>query len=1107
MYRNAIYNSNEQAIKLFTWDEDGKRVLNTVSCTPYLYVDDPRGEKTSIFGTKVRKKSFNTAYDRYKFVTSSGIKRLYENLPAEQQYLIDTFCNVNETPEFTKLPLKITYIDIETYSVGSFPNIDDPTHVVNVITCYDTLNKQYFTFGLKPYINKSDNVTYIHCKTERELFTKFIEYLADDYPDVLTGWNCLEENQHIWLKDRIIKIKDLSNNYESKPLKTHGICINNFMNTGNKDEYKLTTEHGDQIRCSIDHKFMVYTLEKGKYSCYNVLTKNLQTLSVKEIIKLQDTHYVYFTKYLNNNKNKDLTYRDLIENSERLKKYIVSTNLNVYTFNFTKTKRINSSFDINIDEIISPDILKLLGFIFTDGTFSKTENTFRYTNKYKNVVDSYTEIYNKEHNTDLSLSLECNTVFNGKEFQAYSKQVHNNNKLGILFEIIYNESLTKQPNIELISRLSYNQFMLFLSGMIDGDGSITADAVLLCNYDCVKYSFLNDLQELLLWNGIQSSVNTDTTILRIAANTLNKQHIETLNLFQQERKTRLSQLNYRQIKNTASNNISWYSKDDKVVVRLKPVLKTGNNVQMYDITTETHTFLCKGIHTHNCSGFDIPYIVNRCERILSEEYVNMLSPLGKVHYRTFMGKFGREQKRYFLDGISVIDYLDIYRRFCLKLRESYKLDAIGELELGQRKIDYGDIDLATLSDTNWQTFVDYNIQDVNLVIKLEEKLQYISLLRMLSVVGLTTLEGAMGTLSVINGALAIKARARGEIISTFIRSEKPGQNPGAYVATPKKGFKTSVVSFDANSLYPNVMISLNLSPETKIGKIEKTNTGNINIYHVSGKCFELSPAAFSTYIKQEQCAVTKAGFLFSQKKRGIIPEFLDYYYNERVLVKELLFKAKTQLSTTPKNTPAYTELQYEVERLNTKQMVIKVLVNSCYGYMGNKQAPIGDDDIASSVTLTGQAIIKQAGKILQDYLKINFNVLDEKVLDESWVYSDTDSYTGDTQIVTNRGTFDAAALWDEFISTSVNLTTFGHEVQKINDLNVLSYDKTEDTIKFRKVKNLIRHKVTKGKYKITVNNKNITMTEDHGCIVIRNGDLVRVSAKEIQKGDKMIVRR
>ena len=581
MYRNAIYNSSEQAIKLFTWDEDGKRVLNTVSCTPYLYVDDPRGEKTSIFGTKVRKKSFNTAYDRYKFVTSSGIKRLYENLPAEQQYLIDTFCNVNETPEFTKLPLKITYIDIETYSVGSFPNIDDPTHVVNVITCYDTLNKQYFTFGLKPYVNKADNVTYVHCKTERELFTKFIAYLVDDYPDVITGWNI--------------------------------------------------------------------------------------------------------------------------------------------------------------------------------------------------------------------------------------------------------------------------------------------------------------------------------------------------------------------------------------------------------------------------TGFDIPYIVNRCERILGEEHVNMLSPLGKVHYRTFMGKFGREQKRYFLDGISVIDYLDIYRRFCLKLRESYKLDAIGELELGQRKIDYGDIDLATLSDTNWQTFVDYNIQDVNLVIKLEDKLQYISLLRMLSVVGLTTLEGAMGTLSVINGALAIKARARGEIISTFIRSEKPGQNPGAYVATPKKGFKTSVVSFDANSLYPNVMISLNLSPETKIGKIEKTNNGNINIYHVSGKCFELSPTAFSTYIKQEQCAVTKAGFLFSQKKRGIIPEFLDYYYNERVLVKELLFKAKTQLSNTPKNTPAYTELQYEVERLNTKQMVIKVLVNSCYGYMGNKQAPIGDDDIASSVTLTGQAIIKQAGKILQDYLKINFNVLDEKILDESWVYSDTDS--------------------------------------------------------------------------------------------------------------------
>jgi DNA polymerase elongation subunit (family B) len=581
MYRNAVYNGRDQSVNLFTWDNEGKRVMHTVSFNPYLYVEDYGGDKTTIYGTKAKKRIFNTAYDRNKFVNDSGIKRIYENLPASQQYLIDTFWTENEKTEFSQHQLKVTFIDIETYSVDTFPDIEDPTHTVNVITCYDTFSKKFHTFGLKPYTGEAKNVIYKHCKDERELFKQFLSYLEADYPDVLSGWN--------------------------------------------------------------------------------------------------------------------------------------------------------------------------------------------------------------------------------SEF------------------------------------------------------------------------------------------------------------------------------------------------------------------------------------------FDIPYIIARCERILGEEYVKQLSPLRNVYFRSIKGKFGRDQKRYYIDGMSSIDYLDIYRRFCLKLRESYKLDAIAEIELGENKVDYGDMDLATLADTDWNRFIDYNIQDVNLLVKLEEKLQYISLLRMLSYVGLTTLEGAMGTISVINGALTIRSRKRGEVLSTFVRKEGTGKNPGAYVAEPKNGFKTNIVSFDANSLYPNVMISLNLSPETKIGRVEKNHDGNVTVYHVSGKSVELTPEKFSAYMKAERCSLTKAGFLFSQKKKGIIPEFLDYYYQERVEIKGRLFDAKKELAKMSKKDKEYKELQYEVERLNTKQMVIKILVNSCYGYMGNKQAPIGDDDIASSVTLTGQAVIKEAGRLLQQYLRENFNITDESSLDESWVYSDTDS--------------------------------------------------------------------------------------------------------------------
>ena len=580
-YRNCVYNSRNQSVKLFTWDEDGKRIQCDVSVSPYLYIEDNAGDKTTIFGTKAKKKIFNNVYERNKFIQDSGIKRVYENLPAVQQYLIDTFWTENEKPGFAKNELKVTFIDIETYSVDGFPDTDNPDHTVNVITCYDNFSKNFHTFGLKPYEGTNKSIVYTHCKNERDLFIKFIEYIEQDYPDVLSGWN--------------------------------------------------------------------------------------------------------------------------------------------------------------------------------------------------------------------------------SEF------------------------------------------------------------------------------------------------------------------------------------------------------------------------------------------FDIPYIINRCERILGQEYVNRLSPTGNVYFREVMGKFGRQQKRYYIEGIACIDYLDIYRRFCLKLRESYKLDAIGEIELGERKVDYGNMNLSTLADTDWTTFVDYNVQDVNLLVRLEDKLQYIVLLRMLSYVGLTTLEGAMGTISVINGALTIRARKRKEVLSTFIRNQGTGKNPGAYVAEPKSGFKNNIVSFDANSLYPNVMISLNLSPETKVGRVEKNSNGNINIYHVSGQCIELTPDKFATFIKTEECSLTKANFLFTQKKKGIIPEFLDYYYNERVKIREELFKVKQKLASLKKDDADYTSLKYEVERLNTKQMVIKILINSAYGYMGNKQAPIGDDDIASSVTLTGQAIIKQAGKLLQEYLNTKFNVTDESILDESWVYSDTDS--------------------------------------------------------------------------------------------------------------------
>lgn len=174
---------------------------------------------------------------------------------------------------------------------------------------------------------------------------------------------------------------------------------------------------------------------------------------------------------------------------------------------------------------------------------------------------------------------------------------------------------------------------------------------------------------------------------------------------------------------------------------------------------------------------------------------------------------------------------------------------------------------------------------------------------------------------------------------------------------------------------------------------------------------------------------------------------------------------------------------------------------------GNKNAPIGDDDIASSVTLSGQAVIKQSNVIIRNFVKMKTGLSDEEIMKKDpIIYNDTDSVTYQTVTDTNIGKLcigDLYNLYDK--QCNKQYSVWGHEIIPTTNLHVWSYDKTCNTNKFRKVKNLIRHKVSKEKYKITVGDKEVTMTGDHGCLVKRDGKLVRVKASEIKIGETMII--
>ena len=372
-------------------------------------------------------------------------------------------------------------------------------------------------------------------------------------------------------------------------------------------------------------------------------------------------------------------------------------------------------------------------------------------------------------------------------------------------------------------------------------------------------------------------------------------------------------------------------------------------------------------------GFDAPYIINRIKRVLGENHAKRLSPVGAIFEKQFMGSFGKPTTKWVIYGISCLDYMELYKKFTIEKRESYKLDFIAEIEVGMNKVKYKYGNLTTLADEDWHTFVDYNIVDVDLLVHLDNKLNYIQLTRKLAYTGLTPLEAALGTLSVVTGCIALKASEEGRVIPTF-EDELDGDIEGGYVREPIRGLHDSIVSFDANSLYPNTMITLNLSPETKLGKIvEKTDT-EVRILSITGKEYSLSPEKFIQFIKSEQVAISRANVMFTQKKRGLVPQIIEKLYNERVELKKELKVAKKHLSTSAKGSDDYNKWKSAADHLNVSQHTIKILINSMYGYWGNRFSPLGDTDLARSITLTGQAVAKEAAAISERFVRDVYKV-------------------------------------------------------------------------------------------------------------------------------------
>jgi len=294
----------------------------------------------------------------------------------------------------------------------------------------------------------------------------------------------------------------------------------------------------------------------------------------------------------------------------------------------------------------------------------------------------------------------------------------------------------------------------------------------------------------------------------------------------------------------------------------------------------------------NVRFFDIPYLVNRCKKILDDKEVKNLSPWGIIK-ESFVNSHGEDKLVYDLVGISILDYYELYKTFTYVNQESYKLDHIAYIELGERKLSYSEYDnMSDFYKKNFQKFIEYNIKDVELVERLEEKLKLIELAVALAYSAGVNYNDVFSQVRTWDVIIYNYLKQRGIIIPPKKNNIKDEQYAGAYVKEPLVGMHNWVVSYDVNSLYPSLIIHYNISPETLQhknfkGKISINDILNKNKNTETFKCFDVA--------KDMNCSIAANGTLYTNEKQGFLPELMDNMYKERKQFKDKMIKSKKEL--------------------------------------------------------------------------------------------------------------------------------------------------------------------------------------------------------------------
>lgn len=427
----------------------------------------------------------------------------------------------------------------------------------------------------------------------------------------------------------------------------------------------------------------------------------------------------------------------------------------------------------------------------------------------------------------------------------------------------------------------------------------------------------------------------------------------------------------------------------------------------------------------NSEGYDIPYMVNRVTRVMSKDDTRKFCLMGQLPKPRTYERFGKEETTYDLVGRIHMDYLQLYKKYNYESRHSYKLDFIGEMEVGENKTQYeGTLD--QLYNKDWFKFLEYNRQDTMLLVKIHNKLKFLDLANALAHENTVLLPTVMGSVAMIEMAIMNEAHERGMVVPDKKRKsthdDEVQQAAGAYVATPKRGVHEWVGAVDINSLYPSAIRALNMAPETIVAQVRQTLTDQymidkglklakekkrhkegddavtgsilweglfgsleytaimsqergtiLTVDYEDGRSVEMSAAEIWKLVfdSHKPYMLSANGTIFTYEKEGVIPGLLTRWYSDRKSMQKKLKESKTK---------------EDIEYWDKRQLVRKILLNSAYGALLNEHCRFYDKRIGQSVTLSGRQIVKHMMSTINETVEGSYSHEGNAI-----VYGDTDS--------------------------------------------------------------------------------------------------------------------